>query len=161
MKKPKEKGQKAAPIEKESDAELIARLSQVTFHTDKEAYGLLFTIFLTCFLDESIRRGIVNSARLNIAGHGIPVVTAAPFALTIPVTVGNPATLTVTVTSLNRIAPLVGIPPVTAGTLATISASFPMPIPICHSSRCAMPLQSMIPMDSVKLSSLSGHWRLI
>ena len=79
VKKPKGKGQKAASIEKESVAELIARLSQVTFHTDKEAYGLLFRIFRTCFLDESIRRGKVNPARLNIAGDGTPVVTAARF----------------------------------------------------------------------------------
>ena len=38
VKKPKGKGQKAASIEKESVAELIVRLSQVTFSIDKEAY---------------------------------------------------------------------------------------------------------------------------
>ena len=79
VKKPKGKGQKAASIEKESVAELIERLSQVTFHADEEAYGLLFTIFRTCFLDESIRHGMVNPARLNITGDGTPVVTAARF----------------------------------------------------------------------------------
>ncbi len=79
VKKPKGKGQKAASIEKESVAELIARLSQVTFSVDKEAYGLLFQIFRTCFLDESIRLGKVNPHKLHIAGDGTPVVTAARF----------------------------------------------------------------------------------
>jgi len=79
VKKPKGKGQKAVSIEKESVAELIQRLSQITFLADKEAYGLLFTIFRTCFLDESIQRGKINPARLNIAGDGTPVVTAARF----------------------------------------------------------------------------------
>ena len=68
MKKPKDKGQKAASIDKESVAELITRLSQVTFSADQEAYGLLFRIYRTCFLDESIRLGKVNPATLNIAG---------------------------------------------------------------------------------------------
>ena len=56
VKKPKGKGQKADSIEKETVAELISRLSITTFHTDKEAYGLLFRIFRTCFLDESSRQ---------------------------------------------------------------------------------------------------------
>ena len=79
VKKPKQKGQKAASIEKETVAELIARLSQVTFSADKEAYGLLFQIFRTCFLNESIRRGKVIPNKLHIAGDGTPVVTAARF----------------------------------------------------------------------------------
>ena len=79
VKKPKGKGQKAASIEKESVAELIDRLSKVAFHANKEAYGLLFTIFRTCFLDESIRQKKINPAHLNISGDGTPVVTAARF----------------------------------------------------------------------------------
>ena len=79
VKKPKGKGQKAASIEMESVAELIVRLSQATFSVDKEAYGLLFQIFRSCFLDESIRRGKVNPSKLRIAGDGTPVVTAARF----------------------------------------------------------------------------------
>lgn len=79
VKKPKGKGQKAASIEKESVAELIARLSRVTFSTDEEAYGLLFRIFRTCFLDESIRHGKINPDNLRISGDGTPVVTAARF----------------------------------------------------------------------------------
>ena len=79
VKKPKAKGQKAASIEKESVAELIARLSKATFRVDQEAYGLLFRIFRTCFLDESIRRKKVNPDHLCTSGDGTPVVTAARF----------------------------------------------------------------------------------
>jgi len=79
VKKPKDKGQKAASIDKESVAELITRLSQVTFSADQEAYGLLFRIYRTCFLDESIRRKMINPKNLCISGDGTPVVTAARF----------------------------------------------------------------------------------
>ena len=79
LKKPKEKGAKAASVEKESVADLIARLAATSFSVVQEPYGLLFRIFRSCFLDESIRRGLVNPARLNIAGDGTPVVTAARF----------------------------------------------------------------------------------
>ena len=41
VKKPKEKGQKAAPIEKESVADLIIRLSQATFSTDGNPHDQL------------------------------------------------------------------------------------------------------------------------
>ena len=44
VKKPKTKGTQAASIDKESVADLISRLSQATFPSDKEAYGLLFCI---------------------------------------------------------------------------------------------------------------------
>ena len=63
---------------RELDLSAVDRIMQDQY-SDKEAYGLLFRIFRTCFLDESIRRGKVNPARLNIAGDGTPVVTAARF----------------------------------------------------------------------------------
>lgn len=77
VKKPKSKGQKAAPIDKKTVGELIGRLSATAFSLNDEAYGTLFQIFQTCFLDESIRRGDLCSNTLNIAGDGTPVVTAA------------------------------------------------------------------------------------
>ena len=79
LKKPKEKGAKAASVEKESVADLIARLSAVSFSVDQEPYGPLFRIFRSCFLNESIRRGHINPANLIVAGDGTPVVTAARF----------------------------------------------------------------------------------
>lgn len=79
VKKPKVKGQKADSIESVSVADLISSLSSVSFSTDQEAYGLLFQIFRTCFLDESIRQGKIHPDNLHIAGDGTPVVTAARF----------------------------------------------------------------------------------
>ena len=75
----KEKAMTGAWLWPGSVADLIIRLSQATFSTDKEAYGLLFRIFRACFLDESIRQGKVNPNKLHIAGDGTPVVTAARF----------------------------------------------------------------------------------
>ena len=77
VKAPKDKGQKAAPIEKESVAELIQRLSVSDLRLDREAYCTLFNIFRTCFLDESIRRGVIHPDRLRMSGDGTPVVTSA------------------------------------------------------------------------------------
>lgn len=79
VKKPKKKGQKADSIEPENVAELIARLSHTSFRIDSEAYATLYKIFRTCFLDQSLARGLVNPERLRIAGDGTPVVTAARF----------------------------------------------------------------------------------
>ncbi|MBQ9007836.1 MAG: hypothetical protein IJ088_00700 [Clostridia bacterium] len=79
VKKPKVKGQKADPIEKESVEQLIARLSGVIFRVSEEAYGVLFRIFRSCFLEESIRKGKINPNRIHMAGDGTPVVTAARF----------------------------------------------------------------------------------
>ena len=79
IKKPKVKGAKADSIEKESVADMITRLSTSSFSVDQEAYGPLFSIFRSCFLDESIRRGHVSPQHLDIAGDGTPVVTAARF----------------------------------------------------------------------------------
>ncbi len=79
LKKPKEKGAKAASVEKESVADLILRLSAASFSSDHEAYGPMFRIFRSCFLNESIRRGHISLQNLTIAGDGTPLVTAARF----------------------------------------------------------------------------------
>lgn len=79
VQKPKGKGQKAESIERETVAQLIIRLSSTAFHVDKEAYGTLLQIFRSCFLDESIRLGMIHPESLNVAGDGTPVETAARF----------------------------------------------------------------------------------
>ena len=79
VKKPKIKGQKADPVDKETVGDLITRLSASVFSFDKEAYGTLLKIFRECFLDESIRRGALRTDTLDIAGDGTPIVTAARF----------------------------------------------------------------------------------
>ena len=76
-KKPKKKGEKAESIEDETVAELIARLSKISFSIDDEAYRTLYKIFRTCFLDHSIDLGMVKPEILCLAGDGTPVVTAA------------------------------------------------------------------------------------
>ena len=79
IKKPKEKGAKAEPVEKESIADLMKRLAATTFSADKEAFGTLLRIFQTCFLDESVRNKVILPGALTIAGDGTPVITAARF----------------------------------------------------------------------------------
>jgi len=79
VKKPTIKGAKADSVEKESVEDLITRLSSTAFSVDQEAYGPMFKIYRSCFLNESIRRGHVRPERLVIAGDGTPVVTAARF----------------------------------------------------------------------------------
>ena len=77
VKAPKGKGQKASSIEKESVADLIKRLSTSSMRLDQEAYCTLFRIFRTCFLNESIRRGVIHPLSLRMSGDGTPVVTSA------------------------------------------------------------------------------------
>ena len=79
VKKPKVKGQKAEPVEKESVGQLIDRLSSTIFRINEEAYGILFQIFRSCFLEESIRQGKIKPDLIHMAGDGTPVVTAARF----------------------------------------------------------------------------------
>ena len=79
VKKPKIKGQKAEPVEKESVGQLIDRLSGAIFRINEEAYGILFQIFRSCFLEESIRQGKIKPDLIHMAGDGTPVVTAARF----------------------------------------------------------------------------------
>lgn len=79
LQKPEKKGDKAPSIEKETVADLIPRLQASPFDLNKEAYGILFRIFQSCFLDESIRRKLCNPSSLLLAGDGTPVVTAARF----------------------------------------------------------------------------------
>ena len=79
VKKPKGKGKKAISIETETVAELILKLSSVKFDIDEEAFATLFKTFRYCFLDVSIRKGLVDPSDLSIAGDGTPVVTASRY----------------------------------------------------------------------------------
>ena len=76
LKKPKVKGQKADPVEKESVADLVKRLSEVTFSIGEEAYATLFTLFKDLFIDESVRLGVIDPRSMRISGDGTPVVTS-------------------------------------------------------------------------------------
>ena len=76
VKKPKGKGEKAESVEKEPVCDLISRLSATTFCLENEAYQTIFSIFSSCFVSESIRRGVIHPDALRLAGDGTPVVTS-------------------------------------------------------------------------------------
>ena len=74
--KPKEKGKKTDPVEKEHVSDLIQRLSSMSFSLEEEAYQTLFTIFAVCFVSESILRDVIYPETIRLAGDGTPVVTS-------------------------------------------------------------------------------------
>ena len=77
VKKPKNKGQKADSVEKETTEELIERLSLTDFSLDEQPYATLFSIFQACFLNQSVLRGVIQPENATLSGDGTPVVTAA------------------------------------------------------------------------------------
>ena len=76
VKKPKGKGEKAASVESEHISNLIPRLSNIAFSIEDEAYHSLFKLFFTCFVSESIRRGIIHPDAIRLSGDGTPIVTS-------------------------------------------------------------------------------------
>ncbi len=77
VKKPKNKGEKADSVEKETTEELIERLSLTDFFLDEQPYATLFSIFQACFLNQSVLRGVLSPENLTLSGDGTPVVTSA------------------------------------------------------------------------------------
>ena len=77
VKKPTQKGSKAASVEKISVEQLLKRLESETFSIDDQPYGSLFNIFNNEFLSRSVERGLIDTSNLSIAGDGTPFVTSA------------------------------------------------------------------------------------
>ena len=77
VKKPGKKGSKAKPIDKVTVDELFKQLEGTTFSIKDQPYGSLFELFKKEFLENSVRKGLINSSNLSIAGDGTPVVTSA------------------------------------------------------------------------------------
>ena len=77
VKKPDKKGSKAKPIDKVTVEELFKQLEGTTFLIGDQPYGSLFELFKKEFLENSVRKGLINSSNLSIAGDGTPVVTSA------------------------------------------------------------------------------------
>lgn len=75
--KPKGRGKKADPVDREPVSDLIPRLSSMSFSLDQEAYKTIYTIFYVCFVSESIRRDVIHPDDIRLAGDGTPVVTSA------------------------------------------------------------------------------------
>lgn len=77
VKKPKKKGEKAAPVEKATVEQLLKELEETTFSIDEQPYGALFNIYKNEFLNVSVQKGLINPQNLALAGDGTPVVTSA------------------------------------------------------------------------------------
>ncbi|MFV0341904.1 MAG: hypothetical protein ACK5JH_03300 [Anaerocolumna sp.] len=76
VKKPKTKGTKVDSIEKVTVAQLLPELENTLFNINDQPYGSLFQLYKTEFLDLSIKKGLINSAFLALAGDGTPIVTS-------------------------------------------------------------------------------------
>ena len=76
-KKPKNKGEKADSVDKETAAEAIARLEKTEHQLSEEPYFILFRIFEEIFLSQSIEAGLVDTNDMSACGDGTPIVTSA------------------------------------------------------------------------------------
>ena len=74
--KPKNKGEKAKPIEKVTVAELLPQLENNAFISEQQPYHSLLQIYKKQFLDVSVSKGLINNNSLAVAGDGTPVVTS-------------------------------------------------------------------------------------
>ena len=77
VKKPKQKGAKAEPVEKVTVDQLFLDLESQTFSIDEQPYASLFHIYHQQFLSKSVEKGLINPESLSIAGDGTPFVTSA------------------------------------------------------------------------------------
>ena len=75
-KKPKTKGEKAAPVEKVTVYELLAKFISEP-PKDFEPAGRLFEIFKSLFLNKSVSDGLINLDNLSVSGDGTPIYTSA------------------------------------------------------------------------------------
>ena len=77
VKKPKQKGDKAEPIEKVTVEQLFQSMEYSSFSIDEQPYTSLFKIYDHEFLSISISKGLIDISNLSIAGDGMPVTTSA------------------------------------------------------------------------------------
>lgn len=77
VKKPKMKGEKAAPVEKTTVEQLLKEMEETTFFLEEQPYCSLFNIYKNEFLNVSVQNGLINPALLSIAGDGTPFVSSA------------------------------------------------------------------------------------
>ncbi|MDY4971838.1 MAG: hypothetical protein SO101_16575 [Lachnospiraceae bacterium] len=77
VKKPRQKGAKAEPIEKTTVDQLFKTLEASSFSIDDQPYASLFKIYHQEFLNVSVEKGLIDSSSLSISGDGTPVVTSA------------------------------------------------------------------------------------
>ncbi len=75
-KKPKKKGEKAAPVEKITVYDLLAKFN-LEPPQDFAPAARLFDIFKSQFLDKSVSDGLIDLNHLAVSGDGTPVYTGA------------------------------------------------------------------------------------
>lgn len=76
VKKPKQKGLKAEPVEKTTVEKLLPLLEDTTFKLNEQPYCSLFSLYKKEFLDVSIDKGLISPDTLALAGDGTPAVTS-------------------------------------------------------------------------------------
>lgn len=76
VRKPSKDGDKAKSIDKETVEELLNRL-ELEPPSVQQPFSLLFQLFKTQFIDESVDRGLIDPHHLTLAGDGMPFITSA------------------------------------------------------------------------------------
>lgn len=74
--KPKEKGEKAPPVDKLTVEDLFRKFEEDP-PQDMEPCKRIFEIFRSLFLDCSVQEGLIDLRNLSLSGDGTPVYTAA------------------------------------------------------------------------------------
>ena len=77
VKKPNQKGAKAASVESVSVEQLLPQLESAAFSIEEQPYASLFHIYHQEFLSQSVQKGLIQKDSLSIAGDGTPFVTSA------------------------------------------------------------------------------------
>ena len=76
VKKPKNKGTKADPVEKVTVAELIPQLETTSFPIAEQPYRSLLQIYKKHLLDVSASKGLISNESLSMACDEPPIVTS-------------------------------------------------------------------------------------
>lgn len=76
VKKPKNKGTKADPVEKVTVAELIPQLETTSFPIAEQPYRSLIQIYKKHLLDVSASKGLISNESLSMACDATPIVTS-------------------------------------------------------------------------------------
>ena len=141
VKKPVRKGDKTASIDKLTMERLLKELEVVSISIEEQPFASLFELYHKEFLLQYIKKELINSSSLSIAGDGTPVVTSTRERNTVAATVLPMALPLVTahVTFHSRTAILAEIPQGNVFTSVMICTCLLLPIAkaTCRSFLCS------------------------